>query len=102
LNQQLDGAIPNGLGFDGLRAPEEAELLLAFYQPINPTAGDIPCADANLIACAGLAPPLGGGDFDITCASCQGGPRASPGRDNTPCPNPNPDRMCFLQACDLI
>ena len=34
LNQQLDGAIPRGVGFDGLKNPGEIQLVLAFYQPL--------------------------------------------------------------------
>ena len=71
LNQQLDGAMPNGLGFDGLKNPEEAQLVLAFYQPIDSSEGGGGCHRADLYACAGLAAPLGGGAYDISCASCQ-------------------------------
>jgi hypothetical protein len=99
LNQQLDGAIPNGLGFDGLRHPEDVRLILAFYQPTDPSDTDAACAEVNLVACAGLAPQAGGGNFDISCASCQGGANAPEGRDNTPCPT---GTGCFLLACDEL
>jgi hypothetical protein len=102
LNQQLDGAMPNGLGFDGLKNPEEAQLILAFYQPIS---SEEPggCHRTDLFACAGLAAPLGGGAYDISCASCQGGSRTSPGNDNGPCPKgPSGRNSCFLQICDSL
>jgi len=102
LNQQLDGAMPNGLGFDGLKNPEDAQLILAFYQPQESNA-EASCHRADLFACAGLAAPLGGGDYDITCASCQGGAKAAPGPDNGPCPRDQAQRnSCFLQWCDSL
>ena len=55
---------------------------------------------ADLVACAGLEPPLGGGIFDISCASCQGGSRSAPGPDNGPCPQPG--GVCFLHDCEAI
>jgi hypothetical protein len=99
LNQQLDGALPQGLGFDGLQNPDDVQLILAFYQPLDSTSGAT-CGLSDLVACAGLAPPLGGGNYDITCASCQGGPKAAPGPDNGPCPKPK--GSCFLEACNDI
>jgi hypothetical protein len=99
LNQQLDGAMPQGLGFDGLDNPDDVQLVLAFYQP--PDATNVaPCSRADLVACAGLRPPLGGGNYDISCASCEGGPKNAPGPDNGPCPKSK--RACFLQACNEI
>jgi hypothetical protein len=101
LNQQLDGAMPQGLGFDGLENPDEVQLVLAFYQP--PDAASVAsCSRADLVACAGLRPPLGGGNYDITCASCQGGPKNAPGPDNGPCPKPRGSTTCFLQECNDI
>jgi hypothetical protein len=99
LNQQLDGAIPTGLGFDGLRDPNQVQLILAIYQPVDLGAAGEACAQSNLVACAGLAQPLGGGNFDISCASCQGGPNVPGGRDNTPCSS---TRGCFLRACAAL
>jgi len=99
LNQQLDGAIPSGLGFDGLHDPGQVQLLLAIYQAADPAVADVTCGEANLVACAGFAEPLGGGNFDISCASCQGGSKTPAGRDNTPCSAP---RGCFLRTCDAI
>jgi hypothetical protein len=102
LNQQLDGAMPNGLGFDGFKNPEESQLILAFYQPVN-TSDQGGCHRSNLFACAGLAAPLGGGAYDISCASCQGGSRTAPGNDNGPCPKgPSMTNSCFLKICDSI
>jgi hypothetical protein len=102
LNQQLDGAMPHGLGFDGLKNPEEVQLILAFYQP-QESSTEAACHRADLFACAGLAPPLGGGNYDITCASCQGGSRTAAGPDNGPCPRDQSQRnSCFLQRCDAI
>jgi len=99
LNQQLDGAMPQGLGFDGLENPDDVQLVLAFYQP--PDAASVAsCSRADLFACAGLAPPLGGGNYDISCASCQGGSKSAPGPDNGPCPRPK--RSCFLEECNDI
>jgi hypothetical protein len=104
LNQQLDGALPQGLGFDGLSNPDDVQLVLAFYQPID-AATVSSCNRADLVACAGLAPPLGGGNYDISCASCQGGPKNAPGPDNGPCPKPKSTSgksYCFLEACNDI
>jgi hypothetical protein len=102
INQQLDGAMPNGLGFDGLKNPEEAQLVLAFYQPSETSENGGGCHRADLFACAGLAAPLGGGAYDISCASCQGGSRTAPGNDTGPCPKGGPSGTgaCFLKQCD--
>jgi hypothetical protein len=103
LNQQLDGAMPNGLGFDGLKSPEEAQLILAFYQPTDTSEAPGGCHRTDLFACAGLAAPLGGGAFDISCASCQGGSRTAPGNDNGPCPKGTATvGSCFLKFCDKV
>jgi hypothetical protein len=99
LNQQLDGALPNGLGFDGLSNPDDVQLILAFYQAVD-AASITSCNRADLIACAGLAPPLGGGTYDITCASCQGGSKTAFGPDNGPCPMSKSG--CFLKDCDTL
>jgi hypothetical protein len=104
LNQQLDGAMPNGLGFDGLKKPEEeAHLILAFYQPADASEEGGGCHRADLFACAGLATPLGGGAYDISCASCKEGSRTAPGNNNGPCPKDLTQRTsCFLQLCDSL
>jgi hypothetical protein len=98
LNQELDGAIPGGLGFDGLEEPNQAQLFLAIYQPFDPASTNPPCTADDLVACAGLALPGGKGTFDISCASCQGGSKTPPGRENTPCNA----RSCFLKTCSMM
>jgi hypothetical protein len=98
INQQLDGALPQGLGFDGLQNPDDVQLVMAFYQAVD-ASSLTSCSRADLVACAGLAPPLGGGNYDITCASCQGGAKNAPGPDNGPCPKGD---GCFLQDCDAV
>ena len=103
INQQLDGAMPNGLGFDGLKNPEEAQLVLAFYQPTSTSEEDGGCHRFDMVACAGLAPPLGGGAYDISCASCLNAQKTTQGSDNGPCPRDlTDDKSCFLQHCDQI
>jgi hypothetical protein len=102
LNQQLDGAIAKGLGFDGLQNPDDVVLFLAFYQQqdfVQDTEeGQASCRRVDLVACAGLAPPLGGGEYDMSCASCQDGAKNPSSRNNGPCPKDN--NSCFLDKCD--
>jgi hypothetical protein len=103
INQQLDGAMPNGLGFNGLQNPEEALVVLAFYQPTDTSEVGGGCHRTDLYACAGLAAPFGGGAYDISCASCEGGSTTAPGNDTGPCPRDQDKRSsCFLQTCDEI
>jgi hypothetical protein len=103
LNQQLDGAMPGGLGYDGLKNPEEAQLVMAFYQPTTSSEGSGDCHRIDMVACAGLAAPLSGGAYDISCASCQGGQKTTLGSDTGPCPrNQSDERSCFLQRCDEL
>ena len=103
INQQLDGAMPNGLGFNGLQNPEEALVVLALYQPTDTSEVGGGCHRADLFACAGLAAPFGGGAYDISCASCEGGLTTAPGNDTGPCPRDQDKRgACFLQTCDEI
>jgi hypothetical protein len=103
INQQLDGAMPNGLSFAGLKSSEDAQLMLAFYFPAETTEDDEGCHRGDLFACAGLAAPLGGGSYDITCASCQGGSRTAYGSNTGPCPKgPTGVASCFLKICDGI
>jgi hypothetical protein len=103
LNQQLDGAMPNGVGFAGLKNSEDAQLMIAFYTPSDASEDDEGCHRSNLFECAGLAAPLGGGAFDITCASCQGGSRTASGSNTGPCPKgPSGTQSCFLKICDGI
>jgi hypothetical protein len=100
LNQALDGALPNGLTFDGLKSPVDVLLFMGIYQPDPDSTDAESCSLGRLVACAGLSEPLGGGDFDISCASCQGGGRGAAGRDNGPCPrDPRDKTSCFLQTC---
>ncbi len=106
LNQQLDGAIANGLGFDDLKNPDDVVLFLAFYQqqdfqPQDATEepSQSSCRRVDLVACAGLAPPLGGGEYDMSCASCQDGSRNPQSRNNGPCPKDS-NTSCFLEKCD--
>jgi hypothetical protein len=100
LNQELDGAIPNGLGFNGLKDSNDVLLVFAFYEPQDPSNGEASCLRADLVACAGLSQPLTGGPYDMTCASCQGGAKNAPGRDNGPCPKGTGKDSCFLQTCE--
>jgi hypothetical protein len=104
LNQQLDGAMPGGLGYDGLKNPEEAHLVMAFYQPTTSSEGSGECRRIDMVACAGLAAPLGGGAYDISCASCQGGQKTTLGSDTGPCPRDQTktNSSCFLQYCDEL
>lgn len=96
LNSLLDGAIKNGLTFDGFDAQEDGLVTLALFE--EDALGDPACDPNRLVACAGLAPPLGGGDFDITCASCQDGSHFALGSNNGPCPTDKNE--CFLQRCE--
>ena len=102
LNQQLDGAIAKGLGFDGLQNPDDVELFMAFYQQQDfledPEETQPSCRRVDLVACAGLAPPLGGGEYDMSCASCQDGVKNPQSRNNGPCPKSA--NSCFLDTCD--
>lgn len=98
LNQSLDQMIKNGLSFDGFNEQEDVLLSLAIFDAEGQAGAD--CDPDRLLACAGLAPPLGGGDYDITCASCQNGSHFSLGRDNGPCPISQQE--CFLQRCDRL
>lgn len=93
----LDEAFPHGLTFDGFEDPADGLLVLAVYEPKD---GVEPCALDTLVACAGLAEPLRGGPYNITCASCQGGLHTSLGNDTGPCPvSPG---ECFLERCAMM
>ena len=95
-------AIGGGLTFDGFDTTDDVLLTAAIFQKrsgeasceAEVTVSESDCAVDTLVAAAGLAAPLGASIFDITCASCQGGPHASLGRDNGACPVA--DRECFL------
>ena len=101
INQQLDGAIAKGLGFDGLQNPDDVELFMAFYQQqefLEDPEETLPsCRRVDLVACAGLAPPLGGGEYDMSCASCQDGLRNPQSRNN----GPVPERHCLVLSRDV-
>ena len=106
MNRALDGAIAGGLTFDDLEDPSTVLPVLAVYQSAasEADAGEAtPCAIGDLIACAGLAVPVGGdGDYDITCAACQNGLANPPGIDNGPCPREMQGvktTSCFLEGC---
>ncbi len=96
LNRQLDELLKSGMSFDGFNEPGEVLLGLAVFDAEGESEPS--CHPDKLITCAGLAPPLGGGDYDITCASCQDGSHFSLGRDNGPCPIGQ--GQCFLKRCD--
>jgi hypothetical protein len=98
LNDKLDQAIKGGLTFDGFTEQDDALLTFAIFESSD---GDEPACDPDrLVACAGLAPPLGGGDFDITCASCQDSSHFALGHDNGPCPTTKTE--CFLERCERL
>jgi hypothetical protein len=101
--QAVQGALGNGLTFDGFQSPDDVALVAAFFhKPGNEASCEATvlvrpddCGTENLVAVAGLAAPIGGTTFDITCASCQGGSHGSLGGDNQPCPVTQD--LCFLQ-----
>lgn len=98
LNKKLDQMIQGGLTFDGFVAQEDALLTFAIFDASG--SGEAACDPDRLVTCAGLAPPLGGGDYDITCASCQDSSHFALGNDNGPCPTSKDE--CFLERCDRI
>jgi hypothetical protein len=93
LNERNIGALADGLTFDDFEEETDGTLALAIFQSDEPKR----CRAEHLVACAGLAPTFKSDDYDITCASCQGGPLASVGRDTGPCPH-TPD-TCFFDFC---
>jgi hypothetical protein len=100
LNQQLVGAMPEGLTFDDLEDAADARLFLAIYQP---PPGARPCDPAELVLCAGFAETIGEEVYDIACASCQGG-ETQAGEFNTACPTEGNglSTRCFLRTCDVL
>lgn len=98
LNEALDTAVQGGLTFDGFTEPDDALLVFAFFEAGG--AGETACDPERLVACAGLAPPLGGGDYDVTCASCQDSSHFAIGHDNGPCPTSKDE--CFLERCERL
>jgi hypothetical protein len=103
FREAAQAALGSGLTFDGFSSPDDALLVAALYRKpgmessCDPSVLVAPddCATENLVAVAGLAAPLGGGTYDITCASCQGGPRTSLGPNTGACPVSA--NACFLQ-----
>lgn len=100
INQQLVGAMPEGLTFDDLEDPADARLFLAIYQP---PPGATPCDPAELVLCAGFAETIGEEVYDIACASCQGG-KTQAAQFNTACPTEGNGMMtrCFLRTCEEL
>jgi hypothetical protein len=111
MNQAIDNAIHGGLTYDGFEDQSDAFPVIALYRLSElPDAcgeglGKAGCARANLecpaddiLACAGLAVPVNQDTFDLTCASCEGGPRFSIGSDTGPCPRAGTE--CFLNGCE--
>jgi hypothetical protein len=105
LNDLLRSKIPAGLSFSGFTDPDTALLAMAFFQAPGvdvlcssmPNDGADLCVEANMVACAGLAQPIGGKSFNVTCASCQGGIHQPIGNDTGPCLTHRDE--CFLQTC---
>jgi hypothetical protein len=105
LNDRLTAAVPNGLTYSGLQSPDGALLAMAFFEPrvVAPTCASLGdggadlCDQANLVACAGLAAPIGGQTYDITCASCQDSVHDSFGPNTGPCFTEGSE--CFLESC---
>jgi hypothetical protein len=101
--EAVQGALGNGLSFDGFKSPDDVALVAAFFRkPGDEASCDATvlvrpddCGTENMVAVAGLAAPIGSTAFDITCASCQGTTHGSLGPDNAPCPVT--DDLCFLQ-----
>lgn len=94
VGRAVTSALGSGLSFDGFTSPDEALLVAGFFRKPGglPACDDSAlvspddCSAENLVAAAGFAQPVGGGAFDITCASCQGSTRSSLGRDTGACP----------------
>jgi hypothetical protein len=111
LNQAVDNAIRGGLTYDGFEDQSDAFPVIALYrltelpESCGEGLGKVACARADLdcpvddlLACAGLAVPVNRDTFDLTCASCEGGPRFSIGSDTGPCPRAGEE--CFLNGCE--
>ncbi len=109
LTLAVQSALGGGLTFAGFKSLDDVILAAAFFHQPGDEASCDPsvlvgpddCSAENLVAAAGLAAPAGSPTYDITCASCQGGPHTSLGRDNEPCPVTKD--ACFLQQiADLL
>jgi hypothetical protein len=102
ISTAVTSALGSGFTFSGFTNTEDVSLVAAFYhKPGNEASCDPSvlvnpndCATANLMAVAGLGQTSGGTTYDITCASCQGGPHGSTGQNNEPCPVSTD--ACFL------
>lgn len=113
INAAIGQAIGGGLTYDGFTDQADAFPVIAVYQPREladaclggletPScrAVELRCLTDDLVACAGLAVPINRESYDITCASCQNGPRFSIGVDTGPCPRV--DNQCFFNACAAV
>lgn len=111
MNEAIDNAIRGGLTYDGFEDQSDAFPVMALYRLSKlPDAcgeglgkaacarADLECPVDDLVACAGLAVPVNRDTFDLTCASCEGGPRFSIGSDTGPCPRAGAE--CFLNGCE--
>lgn len=112
VEEAVDRALATGLSFDDFHDPSVAFPVIALYQPKTVPAecvssadadleacrkAKLPCADAEIVACGGLALPINQQAYDLTCVSCQNGLHFSLGRDNGPCPQVA--GQCFFEAC---
>jgi hypothetical protein len=86
--------LADGLTFDDFESTDQGALMIAVFQSDTPES----CAIEDLVACAGLAPPLNAEKhYDITCASCQGRSAQPEGVDTGACPRGG--ESCFLAFC---
>ncbi|MEO7332169.1 MAG: hypothetical protein ABI193_26570 [Minicystis sp.] len=112
VSEAVDRALADGLSFNDFHDPSVAFPVIALYQPktvpaecVSITDADLdacrndklPCADAEIVACAGLSVPINEQAYDLSCASCQNGLHFSLGRDNGSCPQIA--GHCFFEAC---
>ncbi len=106
IAQAVQAAIGSGMTFSGFTNTDNVALIAAFF---TKEGGETPCdggvlvnpsdcVPGHLTAVAGLGAPSGANTYDITCASCQGGPHESFGNDNAPCPVTTDS--CFLQRVE--
>jgi hypothetical protein len=110
MNRAIGNAMRAGLTYDGFEDPSDAFPVLAVYNlselpsacaegldKVGCAKADLACPVEDLLGCAGLAVPINSEKYDVTCASCQGGPRFSVGYDTGPCPPV--DGQCFFNGC---
>ncbi len=94
IRAAVDASLGSDLTFGGFHDPSTTLLVLSLFEvPGSPgvcgtpfSVTDSVCSGSNLVAAAGFAPPLAGGTYDITCASCFQSERSSIGHDTGPCP----------------